>query len=113
MIWRVDTRRDFEQLRRGARRRSGPLSVTMGPLDAAKPPRVAFAIGRKVGNAPRRNRLRRRLRALMATQSLGLRPATYLLSAQVGAADLSFDQLSSHLGQALRALDAIGAEHCG
>ena len=52
MIWRVDTRRDFEQLRRGPRRRSGPLTVTVGPLDATKPPRVAYAIGRKVGDPP-------------------------------------------------------------
>ena len=85
----------------------------MGPLDTTRPPRVAFAISRKVGNAPRRNRLRRRLRALMATQPAGLAPASYLLSAQPGASDLSFDQLSSHLTEALRALDAVGADRCG
>jgi len=109
MIWRVDTRRDFEQLRRGPRRRSGPLTVTVGPLDATKPPRVAYAIGRKVGTAPHRNQLRRRLRALMTAQGDQLSPATYLIAARPGAAECSFDELDTHLSGALRALNALPA----
>jgi ribonuclease P protein component len=110
MIWRVDTRQDFEQLRRGTRRRSGPLTVTMGPPDGTKPPRVAYAIGRKVGTAPSRNRLRRRVRALLADRQDRLVPATYLVSARPGAADLSFDELRTFLMNALNALDALEAD---
>ena len=113
MIWRVDSRRDFEQLRRGPRRRSGPLTVTVGPHDASKPPRVAYALGRKVGTAPRRNRLRRRLRALVAAYQERLVPATYLIAVRPGAAECSFDELDTHLSGALQALDALSAGHRG
>ena len=113
MIWRLDTRRDFEQLRRGTRRRSGLLTVSLGPLDVTKPPRVAFAIGRKVGTAPRRNRLRRRLRALMTAEQDRLIQATYLITARPGAAERSFDELRTYLMQALNALHAFKADDLG
>jgi ribonuclease P protein component len=43
--------------------------LTRVPADAdvAQPPRVAFAIGAKLGPAVARNRVRRRLRSLFAT----------------------------------------------
>src|SRR5258708_21849607 len=66
-LWRISDRGTFSALRRrGRRARSGPITLTwlppeVGALDA--PPRVGFAVGRSVGGAVVRNRIRRRLRA--------------------------------------------------
>jgi ribonuclease P protein component len=65
---------------------------------------VAFAIGRAVGTSVVRNQLRRRLRALLAEQSLP--DGWYLVGARPGAAARSFDELrfavSSLVTQAAR-----------
>src|SRR5439155_12562332 len=58
LTWRIRDRTTFGQLRRDGRRsRSGPVTVTSvdGPSD--QPPRVAYAVGRRVGGAVVRNRL--------------------------------------------------------
>jgi ribonuclease P protein component len=95
LIWRVDRRSTFEALRRGRRAREGPLSVSWVPGDPAEPPRVAFTIGRRVGTAVVRNRLRRRLRMIMRTAAPGLRPGAYLLTAAPEAARLPFRTLQT------------------
>ncbi|MCU1357077.1 MAG: ribonuclease protein component [Acidimicrobiales bacterium] len=46
--------------------RRGPLSVAYLADDDGEPVRVAYAIGKRVGGAVVRNRLRRRLRAVLA-----------------------------------------------
>jgi ribonuclease P protein component len=92
--WRVRDRASFAALRRsGARRRVGPLSVTrLDPADGgASTPAVAYAVGRNVGGAVARNRLRRRLRAVVA--ALDLAPGTYLIGAGPAAATLSSQDL--------------------
>jgi ribonuclease P protein component len=55
------------------------MSVITDPL--AAPPRVAFAVGRSVGSAPLRNRVRRRLRALAREHAGELAPGWYLVGA--------------------------------
>jgi ribonuclease P protein component len=66
---------------------------------------VAFAIGRKVGGAVVRNRLRRRLRSIL--RSLDLAPGGYLVGVtpDPAASSLSFAQLSALVRQAVSALD--------
>ena len=56
------------------------------------PPRVAFVAGKGVGNAVRRNRAKRRLRAAMARMRLrdGM---TYVVIARRGAVDAPFESL--------------------
>jgi ribonuclease P protein component len=71
------------------------------PGDPAEPPRVAFAVGRRVGGAVTRNRLRRRLRVLLRDPSLGLHPGAYLVSAAPGAADLGSHLLAPALAAAV------------
>jgi ribonuclease P protein component len=95
-LWRIRDRATFQRLRtEGVRRRSGPITVTAVPLDDGQPPRVAFAIGRSVGHAVDRNRLRRRLRAV--ARDLDLPSGAYLVSARRDAVDCSTVQLADHV----------------
>jgi ribonuclease P protein component len=92
--WRVRDRASFAALRRnGVRRRVGPLTVTrLAPeRGGSAVPAVAYAIARPVGSAVTRNRLRRRLQAIVAEQSLA--PGTYLLSPGPEASTLAHQDL--------------------
>ncbi len=108
LIWHVEHRELFLALRSARRGRSGPLSVARLPADAAGPPRVAFAIGRKVGGAVERNRLRRRLRALLRDPARPLPPGTYLVAAAPGATSAGFDELARHLEVAVARAQPLG-----
>lgn len=112
-LGRVHDRATFEALRRDGRRmRRGPVSVVYIP-SSTPPPRVAFAIGRSVGNAVVRNRLRRRCRAVLHQIEAGrlgelpLAPGTYLLSARPEAAALPYVQLADLVRSAC---DAVTGE---
>ncbi|MHB1924609.1 MAG: ribonuclease P protein component [Acidimicrobiales bacterium] len=101
-VWRVSSRSSFDQLRRQGRRvRRGPLSVTFLPAGVDGPPRVAYAIGRRVGGAVVRNRLRRRLRAVVAELAPGMSPGVYLVSASAPAVALGYGELRSLLSRAV------------
>ncbi|MDO9174240.1 MAG: ribonuclease P protein component, partial [Actinomycetota bacterium] len=67
-------------------------------------PRVAYALGRALGPAVVRNRVRRRLRAMLqqASSDSGLPPGTYLFGAQPAAATRSFTELQFDLQVILR-----------
>jgi ribonuclease P protein component len=68
LIWRIRGRRAFQTLARSGRTaRTETLWCTFLNDPAAVPLRVAFAVGRSVGSATRRNRLRRQLRAIVAS----------------------------------------------
>lgn len=139
MIWRIRDRRTFEALRReGIRARSGPIGLTFlpdpppeprrsaddapseqaaggspNPQDAPLPPRLAFAIGRRVGHAVERNRLRRRLRAIFADLArqdpVVLRPGAYLVGCQAGATGLTHEELREHVSRALIRINRVAA----
>jgi ribonuclease P protein component len=97
--FRVHDRASFAALRRdGVRRRARTVTVTRLD-DGAEPPRVAYVVGKSVGSAVHRNRLKRRLRALVAAAPLT--PGTYLVSAGPRAATLSEQDLRADLAQAL------------
>ena len=105
-VWRIRDAASFARLRQtGRRARCGPLTVVWlpaDPPDSSAPPRVAYAIGRKVGGAVIRNRLRRRLRA--AFRSVSPARGTYLVIASPAAASLSSSELTDALAGALSAL---------
>jgi ribonuclease P protein component len=107
--WRIREQSAFAELRRrGRRARSGPVSVTWVDGPAGEPPRVAYAIGKVVGNAVVRNRVRRRLQAALATVAASLGPGTYLVGAGPAAASAPYAELSASLVAALVALPAPG-----
>jgi ribonuclease P protein component len=102
LIWRVDRRRTFEALRHGCRRSHGPITVSWVAGDPAEPPRVAYTIGRGVGPAVVRNRVRRRLRMLIREAAPRLRPGAYLIGVRPPAVLLDYEQLRETLSKALR-----------
>jgi ribonuclease P protein component len=89
----------------GRRVRHDPLWLSWIRDDEVVPPRVAFALGRSVGTAVTRNRVRRRLRALLAEEAARLPAGWYLVGATPRAAALSFDDLRT----AVRGL-AVGVQ---
>ena len=101
-VWRLRGRSNFTRLRNeGLRVRRGPITVTYVMTPSSQlPPRVGFAIGRHVGSAVVRNRLRRRLREIVREHP----PASgdYLITTGPAAAALTFAQLRGIVGDALR-----------
>ena len=104
LIWRVDRRDTFEALRHGRRRRQGPITVSWISGDPTEPPRVAYTIGRRVGSAVVRNRVRRRLRMLIREAAPTLRPGAYLIGVGPAAALLSYEELREILQKALKSI---------
>lgn len=95
--------------RDGTRVRRGPLSVVFLDDGPDGPPRVAYAITKRVGSAVVRNRLRRRLRAIVAdlvrSHPGAVPPGALLLSAGPEAARRNPDELRNDVVRLLDALD--------
>ncbi len=101
LIHHVRGRALFDRLGRAPARRRGPVSVRMLCFGDG-PPEVAYAIGRRVGNAVIRNRVRRRLRTAVARQRGLLRPGhAYLVGVSPAAAGASFRELEERLRECL------------
>jgi ribonuclease P protein component len=115
VIWRVRDRAAFAALRaRGRRVRRGPVTVTFVPeartskqglMEQVEPPKVAFAVNRRVGRAVRRNRVRRQLRSIMrelvAEPDSPVEPGTYLVGASPEITALSYQELKNTVQEAL------------
>ncbi|MEZ5381492.1 MAG: ribonuclease P protein component [Microthrixaceae bacterium] len=112
MTWRLTGRRAFRRLRHvGQRGRSGPVTVIAAPSDAARA-RVAFAVGKALGPAVARNRVRRRLRhALSQLEAAGRLPAAdYLVIASPGLQSMDWLALVHHTEAAIAAANSkLGA----
>jgi len=108
LIWRVRGHATFRDLSRAPAQRRGPLWMRHLPQPAGEPPRIAYAIGRRVGSAPVRNRLRRRLREAMRAEAERLAPGAYLLGAGPTAVTLSPRELRATVGALVDAACGAG-----
>jgi ribonuclease P protein component len=105
VIWRIRERRAFDRLRReGRRTRAGVLWCTSLTDPTVEPPQVAYALGRAVGPAVVRNRLRRQLRAALRDRELP--PGWYLIGAGPTAASQSRAALMFDLERLMSTLTA-------
>lgn len=90
LIWRIRDRRSFVELhRRGRRAHRGCVTVTFAaapPGSPAEPPRVAFALSRKVGSSVERNRLRRQIQAHLREIAGTMPSGAYLVALRPGSA---------------------------
>jgi ribonuclease P protein component len=112
----LKTRAEFLRVRNG-RRWSLPAFVLEARSRAEEPrgsvgARFGFTVSKKIGSAVVRNRVRRRLRAIVA----GLDPAQvrpdhdYVLIARPGAVDRAYGDLKADLEQALTHVHQPGAQ---
>lgn len=78
-------------------------------LGRETPPQVAYAIARGVGNAPTRNRVRRRLRHVVRSREPQLRQGhAYLVSAGPSASGRSFAEVDAAVTALLAEVHAEG-----
>ena len=109
LIGRFGDRATFDALRReGRRARRGPMTVIHlpGPHEV----RVAYSIGRKVGTAVVRNKVRRRLRAAVRELDVstgGLPTGDYLVTVSPEAAGRTYRELRDDLGRAIAAASDV------
>lgn len=94
--------------------RADPLWCSFVPDQALQPPRVAFALSRALGSAVTRNRLRRRLRAIL--HDIDVPPGLMLIGAKPAASELTFDELTTVANTLIdrlidRLIDEVAPEH--
>ncbi len=101
---------DFRAIVRRGGRVSGEATICYVRSQAGSAPvRFGFIVGRGVGNAVRRNLVRRRLRAAGRELLNSIRPGTdIVVRALPAAADSSWTQLRAELQYALEAKGVIG-----
>lgn len=107
---------DFQQtVRRGARGGRDTLVVHLTTTTDPGPPVVGLVVSRAVGNAVTRNRVKRRLRALVAARVDALPPGgLVVVRAQAAAAAATSGELGRDLDSAFAtATRRLGRRHDG
>ncbi len=111
MILPICDRHTFVALRtNGTRVRRGPLSLVFLEDGSGGPPRVAYAMTKRVGSAVVRNRLRRRIRVicldLVRSAADAVPSGALLISAGPEAARRNPEELRNDVVRLLDALEA-------
>lgn len=103
---RLKRRSEFLRAARGKRAGRSSFALQAVP-NRADDIGVGFTVTKKTGNAPERNRIRRRLRAAVAARARDFAPGNdYVLVGRRAALGQRFDALVGDLGRALARLDA-------
>ncbi len=94
LIGRIRHREVFSRLsKEGTYVRSHGLWCSLLLDDSLENAHIGYAIGRQVGGAVERNRIKRQLRVLFGTRSGQLRPGWYLIGVTPKATGSTWDQL--------------------
>jgi len=103
-------RRQFLQAARG--KRAGRSAFSLQAVPVAEPePGIGYTVTKKVGNAPERNRVKRRLRAAVNACADKFQPQhEYVLLGRREALDASFGALVGDLRQLLTRIHGKPAE---
>jgi ribonuclease P protein component len=102
---RLKKRSEFLRAARGSRAGRRGFALQVAPVDSPAPG-VGFTVSRKVGNAPERNRVKRRLRAAARACAQAFRPQhDYVLIGRREALSVPFSELVAGLEQVLVRLD--------
>ena len=104
---RLRQRADFLAVADGARVNSPAFTLQGRRRDDSGPIRVGFTVTKKNGNAPERNRIRRRLRELVKrVDVISMRPhSDYVLVGRRAALNRGFATMLDDLRSALHRLD--------
>lgn len=97
-IGRISQKSDFQRLaENGKRSRSANFVVVFVEDETMSMPAVAFSIPKKLGKAVVRNRIRRRLRAVVSELVDQVPLGLYLIQARNGSAEVGVQQLRTTL----------------
>jgi ribonuclease P protein component len=103
---RLTRRSEFLRAAKGRRVARPGFSLQAAGSDQLAPG-VGFTVTKKTGNAPERNRIRRRLRAAVQACATGFEPQhDYVLIGRREALSLAFETLTSELSAALKRVNA-------
>jgi ribonuclease P protein component len=106
---RLRQRADFIAAAGGRKVTTAAFVLQARERDDGGPARVGFTVSKKVGNAPERNRVRRRLREIVRlTATERLRSGhDYVLIGRRGALSLPFERITRDFDGALRRLKSV------
>jgi ribonuclease P protein component len=94
-------RSDFLALKNGSRLR-GPFFLLVSAANGLGTARVGYTVTKKQGNAVRRNRMKRRLRALVHLESVGMAAGRdYVLLADASLLNADHETLRAELAKRL------------
>ena len=98
----LNSRRAFQRLHKaGKRARSKDLSLVYRIDDSQGTVNVAYSIGKRVGTAVVRNKVKRRLRSLVEEYSCQMPCGDYLVIVSPRAVERDFEELRSELREVL------------
>jgi ribonuclease P protein component len=107
LIGRIRHREVFSRLsKEGTYVRSHGLWCSLLLDDSLDNAHIGYAIGRQVGGAVERNRIKRQLRALFGSRSGQLRPGWYLIGVTPKATGSTWDQLGALVDRLIGQIEA-------
>jgi len=105
---RLASKEDFRRVYAGGQLQYGRyVVVTALPVDDDTV-RVGFSVGKKVGNAVTRNRVKRRLREIVRAAAAEIKPGYYIVvGAKRSSPAASFQELRADLLEAMQGLKCL------